>query len=83
LVTISGETIFNLIDNKALIFDRFVTVADAVVVLLACNLTVWNAGSVVVAIVVLARIDWDTLEAISGVARFTFANVVEHVADKA
>lgn len=67
LVTISGETI----------------VADAVVVLLACNLTVWNAGSVVVAIVVLARIDWDTLEAISGVARFTFANVVEHVADKA
>lgn len=37
----------------------------------------------VVAIVVLARINWDALEAISGVASLTFANVVEHVADKA
>jgi len=57
--------------------------ADAVVVLFAGDLSVWNAVSVVVAVVVLARIDWVANEAVTSVASLASADVVVNVADEA
>jgi len=57
-------------------------VADTVVVLLAGDLLVWDARSVVVAVVVLAWIDGGALETVSGVASFALADVVEYISDE-
>ena len=63
--------------------DRFFTFADALVVLFAGDRIVWDAVGIVVAVVVLARINWGANEAITGVASLTLANVIVNVADEA
>ena len=63
--------------------DRFFTFADALVVLFASDRIVWDAVGIVVAVVVLARINWGANEAITGVASLALANVIVNVADKA
>lgn len=57
-------------------------VANAVVILLTGDLFVWNAGSIIVAVVLSASINWVTLETITSVSSLALADVVVDGADE-
>ena len=58
------------------------TVANAVVILLAGDLLVWNTGSIIVAVVLSASINRCTFEAITSVSSLALADVVVDGSDE-
>ena len=58
------------------------TVANAVVILFAGDLLVWNTGSIIIAVVLSASINWGTFEAIASVSSLALADVVVDGADE-